>query len=59
MVIVSAGHPAKRVIAIRLGGSGDLTGTSHVVWQYSKGTAYVASPILYEDFVYLFPTREY
>ncbi len=53
MVIVSAGHPAKRVIAIRLGGSGDLTGTSHVVWQYSKGTAYVASPILYKDFVYL------
>jgi outer membrane protein assembly factor BamB len=53
MVIVSAGYPAKRVIAIRLGGSGDLTRTSHIVWQYNKGTAYVASPILFQDFVYL------
>jgi outer membrane protein assembly factor BamB len=53
LVIVSAGYPAKRTIAIKLGGSGDLTGTPSVVWKYEKGTAYVASPILYGDYVYI------
>jgi outer membrane protein assembly factor BamB len=27
--------------------------THHVVWSYDKGTAYVTSPILYGDYVYL------
>ena len=53
MVIVSAGFPAKHTIAIKLGGSGDLTGSSNIAWKYDKGTAYVASPILYGDYVYL------
>jgi len=51
-VIVSAGYPAKRTIAIKLGGSGDVT-ESNILWKYEKGTAYVASPILYGDFLYL------
>lgn len=53
MVIVSAGFPAKRTMAIRLGAEGDLTDTPNVLWKYEKGTAYVASPILYGDYVYL------
>jgi len=53
MVFLSAGSQAKRAMGIRLGGSGDLTTTSHVVWRYAKGTAYVPSPILYEDYLYL------
>jgi outer membrane protein assembly factor BamB len=53
LVIVTAGYPAKRVIALRPGGSGDITGTDRVVWTYEKGTAYVASPILYGDYLYL------
>jgi outer membrane protein assembly factor BamB len=53
LVIATAGFPAKRVIAIRPGGSGDVTGTDRVAWQYDKGTAYVVSPILYGDYVYL------
>jgi len=53
LVIVTAGFPAKRVIAIRPGGSGDITGTDRIAWQYDKGTAYVVSPILYGDYVYL------
>jgi len=46
LVVVSSGYPDKRVIAIRLGGSGDLTGTDRIVWKYEKGTAVVPSPIL-------------
>jgi outer membrane protein assembly factor BamB len=53
MVFVSAGYPSKRTLAIRLGGSGDLTGTSSIVWQYEKGTAYVVSPILYQGYFYV------
>lgn len=53
MVYVTAGYPAKRTFAIRLGGSGDITGTANVAWKYEKGTAYVASPILYGDYIYL------
>jgi outer membrane protein assembly factor BamB len=52
-VIVSAGFPAKRTFAIKLGGSGDVTNTPNVMWKYEKGTAYVASPILYGEYVYL------
>jgi outer membrane protein assembly factor BamB len=52
LVIATAGFPNKRVIAIRPGGTGDVTAT-HVVWRYEKGTAYVASPILYDGLVYL------
>jgi outer membrane protein assembly factor BamB len=53
LVIATAGFPAKRVIAIRPGGSGDIRGTDRIAWQYDKGTAYVVSPILYGDYVYL------
>jgi outer membrane protein assembly factor BamB len=52
LVIVTAGFPAKRVMAIRPGGTGDVT-ASRVAWTYEKGTAYVASPILYDGLVYL------
>jgi outer membrane protein assembly factor BamB len=52
MVFTSAGYPSKLAMGVKLGGSGNLTGTSHVVWSYDKGTAYVTSPILYGDYVY-------
>ena len=53
VVIVTAGYPVKKVIAIRAGGSGDLTGTDRLLWQYDKGTAYVVTPILYDGLLYL------
>jgi len=53
MVFITAGFPAKIAYAIRLGASGDLTGTPHVAWKYEKGVAYVPSPILYGEYLYL------
>jgi outer membrane protein assembly factor BamB len=53
MVFITAGYPSKRVIAVRLGATGNLTGTPHLAWKYDKGTAYVASPILYGDYLYV------
>lgn len=53
LVIFSSGFPSKAIIAVRPGGSGNIDGTDRVVWKYNKGTAYVPSPILYGDYVYL------
>ncbi|MBM3789124.1 MAG: PQQ-like beta-propeller repeat protein [Acidobacteria bacterium] len=53
MVFATAGSGAKVAMAIRLGGSGDINNTPHMVWEYQKGTAYVPSPILYGDYLYL------
>jgi outer membrane protein assembly factor BamB len=53
LVIMTAGSQAKRALAIKLGGTGDLTNSPAVVWRYNKGTAYVASPVLYGDYLYL------
>jgi outer membrane protein assembly factor BamB len=53
LVVLSAGFPAKVAVAIRAGGSGDVSDTPRVLWRHAKGTAYVPSPILYGDYVYL------
>jgi outer membrane protein assembly factor BamB len=53
LVIATAGYPQKRVIAIRPGGSGDISGSDRIAWTYDKGTAYVVSPILFKSVVYL------
>jgi outer membrane protein assembly factor BamB len=55
LVFISAGFPEKIAMAIAMGGSGDLT--DKVVWKYAKGTAYVPSPILYGDYLYLTTDR--
>lgn len=55
LVFVSAGFPEKIAMAIAMGGSGDLT--DKVVWKYAKGTAYVPSPILYGEYLYLTTDR--
>ncbi len=57
VVVVSAGFPAKKTIAIKPGGSGDVTGTALILWTYDKGTAYVVSPIHYEGLLYLVNDR--
>jgi hypothetical protein len=53
IVVVTSGYPTKIALALRGGGNGDVTGTKQLVWSYNKGTAYVPSPILYGDYVYL------
>ncbi|PYU95658.1 MAG: hypothetical protein DMG08_04450 [Acidobacteria bacterium] len=57
LVFVSAGFPAKRTFAIRLGASGDLTGSPDIAWRYERGTAYVPSGILYGNYLYLTTDR--
>ncbi len=55
-VIVAAGYPAKIAMAIPLGGAGEVA-EKNLLWTFTKGTAYVPSPILYGDYVYLITDR--
>jgi outer membrane protein assembly factor BamB len=58
MVYVSTGYPLKRTFAIKLGASGELDSlNANIVWRYNKGSAYVPSPILYGDYLYLMTDR--
>ena len=50
LVFVTAGFPAKKVIAVR---PGEVAADARVAWQYAKGTGYVLSNILYGDYLYL------
>jgi outer membrane protein assembly factor BamB len=40
------------LLAVKLGGSGDVTDT-HVLWRYEKSLPDVPAPLIYEDVVYL------
>jgi outer membrane protein assembly factor BamB len=50
LVIVTAGFPVKKVIAIRPGAVAD---DKRVAWEYGKGTGYVLSNMLYGEYLYL------
>lgn len=50
LVVVTAGFPAKKVIALR---PGEQAADQRVAWEYSRGTGYVLSNILYGDHIYL------
>jgi outer membrane protein assembly factor BamB len=51
-VIVMSGHREPNLLAIRLGGKGDLTGTEAILWTNQRGNSYTASPVLHENKLY-------
>ncbi|HZS09076.1 MAG TPA: PQQ-binding-like beta-propeller repeat protein [Blastocatellia bacterium] len=57
MAYVYAGFPVKKTFAVKLGATGDITGSTNVAWQYDKGAAYVPSSILYGEYLYLMSDR--
>jgi outer membrane protein assembly factor BamB len=48
----TSGFRGSALLAIKLGGKGDLTGTPAIAWQRKGGTPYVPSALLYGDFLY-------
>ena len=52
-VIVMSGYRSPRLMAVRLGRTGDLTGTDAVVWETTRGTSYTASPALHDGRLYV------
>ncbi len=54
VIYCTSGYRGAKLQAIKLDAAGDLTGTDAVLWEVSKATPYVPSPILYQDRVYVF-----
>ena len=54
LLFAMSGHREPALLAIKLGRTGDLTGTDAVAWKIQRGTPYVPSPLLLGDRLYLF-----
>ncbi|TLD70341.1 hypothetical protein FEM03_13445 [Phragmitibacter flavus] len=54
VLYAASGFRGNALLAIKLGGKGDLTGTDSVLWSHDARTPYVPSPVLYEDRLYFF-----
>ena len=52
IVLVMSGHREPNLMAIKLGKSGDLTGTDAILWQNQRGNSYTAAPVLHQGLYY-------
>lgn len=57
LVLVMSGYRDPNLMAIRLGRTGDLTGTDAIVWSETRGTSYTPSPVLYDGKLYMLTDR--
>jgi outer membrane protein assembly factor BamB len=53
LVFVMSGYNNPKLMAIRLGREGDLTGTDAVVWSQVKGNSYTPSPVIFDNKLYV------
>jgi outer membrane protein assembly factor BamB len=53
MVYVMSGYRDPKLMAIKLGKDGDLTGSDAVAWSHTRGLAYTTSPVLYDNKLYV------
>jgi outer membrane protein assembly factor BamB len=56
-VYCTSGFRGYSLKSIDLAHTGDLTGTPAIVWEVTQGTPYIASPLLYDDRIYLTADR--
>jgi len=54
LVYCTSGFQGNALLAIKLGKTGDLTGTDAISWTHKKSTPYVPSPLLYNGKLYFF-----
>ena len=58
MVIAMTGWRQANLLAIRLGGKGDITGdTDYIKWTNQRGNSYTASPVLHDGILYFVTDR--
>jgi outer membrane protein assembly factor BamB len=53
IVYVMSGYRDPKLMAIKLGKQGDLTGSDAIVWSHTRGLSYTASPVLYDNKLYV------
>jgi outer membrane protein assembly factor BamB len=52
VVYATSGFRGAALMAIKLGGSGDVTDSDTVLWKHTRSTPYVPSPLLYQGKLY-------
>lgn len=52
IVYVMSGFRDPKLMAIKLGKEGDLTGSDSILWTQTRGLAYTTSPVLHENRLY-------
>jgi hypothetical protein len=57
VVYAMSGYQGSKLFAIRLGRTGDLSGTDAILWRVDRGTPYVPSPLLSGDRLYFFASN--
>ena len=53
IVHVMSGYRDPKLMAIKLGKDGDLTGSDAIVWSHTRGLSYTASPVLHDNKLYV------
>ena len=53
LIFAMSGHTVRRLMAIRLGRTGTLTGTDAIVWSTTRGASYTPSPLLHDNRLYV------
>lgn len=53
-VLVMSGYRNPRLMSVKLGRTGDLTGTDAVTWESIRGTSYTGTPALHDGRLYVF-----
>ena len=53
IVYVMSGYRDPKMMAIKLGRQGDLTGSDAIVWSHTRGVPYTASPVLSDNKLYV------
>jgi outer membrane protein assembly factor BamB len=57
VVFITSGYQGNKLLAIRLGGQGDLSNSDNILWRLTRSTPYVPSPLLSGQRIYFFDTR--
>jgi outer membrane protein assembly factor BamB len=52
LVLAMTGHRDPKLMAIKLGREGDLTGSDAVAWSHTRGLSYTPSPVLHDGKFY-------
>jgi outer membrane protein assembly factor BamB len=53
MVYLMSGYRDPKLMAIKMGKQGDLTGSDAIVWSHTRGVPYTASPVLDDNKLYV------
>ena len=58
VIYCTSGFRGSSLMAIKLGRTGDITGSDAILWEVKEATPYVPSPLLYKDRIYVFSVND-